>query len=1306
MPVRNVKGSLDRETLNGIGQNYFSKNKSLSKIIKKGDAPFIRKLNEKRASEIKKAKTDSQKKKIKDSLAKEKKGYEKNANEARKELNELKKGIKGLLNRGVGAIFTNAGNIIWKDLLVEKDRKSMLKDLSIMSDANVSREYLEKKIKNYENSAKKFNTAVKRMRFRKHKPYKIIDETIAGGRKVEYLFDYYDAEGEFNLFDTMEANVKRAINNTRWRHPNAMFNIRLSTSKGDIMKKSKGSDGRVRYVDSRAFSLPRFEKYTIDDVLDIFEDKFERTMDTYEEDAEDIEFFEFKTIAISYLIPPNKISGSGGHKTKTQADSQWFITDSISKTNCFYRSISSIRLMKDLNNNEDLNYVRKVLIDEPIMMNHLINDRAKALKKRLASKTRKTTTEDDIQNWVNSVGTHPRTKCCVKIYDNVFGLRKVIEPETPVVGKMKVYEVWCINHHFIPLVRWYDLNNIRSICKERSDIDEEKKKEKDEEDICCVIDKKIAREIVNEEDFIGWMEIKYDDFIELDTEDPREKKELAKRKSFYKYLFCSDKSKVRTQLITKNNKIATYDIEATGNGNDDTFKCYRISLVWNVLDELGNRINMDTTNAGMKVKSFGGTDCITKFFDYIYKNRSEFSAFTFYAHNAGKYDLILLMNEYILFNSVKWKIKDGSLTNLNGAYLNLELEAVEGDETDTPSIRFRDSLRLLPMGLEKLGIDFNVPHKKQGKDLGIKFDEINIENCFGDKKLGDNPLSSLDFKIELSQRVYCDYDTICLLECLNQFNEDIYEAMNLDMTGCLTGASLSKQNFFKNYYSRADIPIYHLSSEFDAFCRDGYMGGRCEAHYIGEHKADLFYFDFTSLYPDVGRRRMPYGRPERVNKERIARWNERIKTGKRLPLIIGMMKFNIRTKDFTKLPLHGIKREGKLLFPHFKEWTELTLWANEFNYGNTLDMYEYELIDAIHFGEQQQIHRGERETFWDDGILKGFFTEAVDKKALAKEQKKPALAQSYKIVANSGYGFWGLNANGDDGEGRDGMMIMSNDDISFWELLARREVNNVGVNGDYTLIRTMKPMDVKDFNVSIAAAIASEARIKIHKFMNAILKNGGKLLYCDTDSCITDLKLCDYPEMMEEFCWDGTGKELGSMKNEAEEKLEKYFKNKYGKKELPIHMEKQKEVDGGEYCFDKGIIAGCKQYCLYKKVYDGGFIEAEASKGCKRSLDYSDFHHLLYGSKMEEQKKYEEEIKKRKSDDGVEWEAPEGFRLYERQIQFRSGLNEHIKEGCGTDVKIINLDKSMRINYLKGMVAGVIGSDGRRQSGKVEPLNI
>ena len=39
---------------------------------------------------------------------------------------------------------------------------------------------------------------------------------------------------------------------------------------------------------------------------------------------------------------------------------------------------------------------------------------------------------------------------------------------------------------------------------------------------------------------------------------------------------------------------------------------------------------------------------------------------------------------------------------------------------------------------------------------------------------------------------------------------------------------------------------------------------------------------------------------------------------------------------------------------------------------------------------------------------------------------------------------------------------------------------------------------------------------------------------CDTDSVITDAKLNDYPDLMEEFMWDGCGDALGSLKNEAD----------------------------------------------------------------------------------------------------------------------------------------------------------------------------
>ena len=150
MTIRKVDGSLNRKDLDVIGKDYYNSSKRLNKIIKKGDKDRIRKLNEKRKKEIDKATNTTLKNKIKASLKKEKKKLEDDASKARKELDAKKKGVKDLLSRGVGAMISKKGNIQWRDLLDNRDRKMMLKDLTIMSDANVSAAELRLAIKKNE----------------------------------------------------------------------------------------------------------------------------------------------------------------------------------------------------------------------------------------------------------------------------------------------------------------------------------------------------------------------------------------------------------------------------------------------------------------------------------------------------------------------------------------------------------------------------------------------------------------------------------------------------------------------------------------------------------------------------------------------------------------------------------------------------------------------------------------------------------------------------------------------------------------------------------------------------------------------------------------------------------------------------------------------------------------------------------------------------------------------------------------------------------------------------------------------------
>lgn len=88
-----------------------------------------------------------------------------------------------------------------------------------------------------------------------------------------------------------------------------------------------------------------------------------------------------------------------------------------------------------------------------------------------------------------------------------------------------------------------------------------------------------------------------------------------------------------------------------------------------------------------------------------------------------------------------------------------------------------------------------------------------------------------------------------------------------------------------------------------------------------------------------------------------------------------------------------------------------------------------------------------------------------------------------------------------------------------------------------------------DFNVSIASAITSYARQRLWELINAIEDKGKKVFYCDTDSDITNCDITKYEDIMEEFCWDGNGEALGSLKNELLDKIVKYNKKH---KDIPI----------------------------------------------------------------------------------------------------------------------------------------------------------
>ena len=79
-------------------------------------------------------------------------------------------------------------------------------------------------------------------------------------------------------------------------------------------------------------------------------------------------------------------------------------------------------------------------------------------------------------------------------------------------------------------------------------------------------------------------------------------------------------------------------------------------------------------------------------------------------------------------------------------------------------------------------------------------------------------------------------------------------------------------------------------------------------------KGNIYYFDFTSLYPDVGRQNLPYGKPERIN----------LDNNKTLPNdFFGFVECLVKTKDKSILPKHCITKDNQLIFPIFDNWTKI-----------------------------------------------------------------------------------------------------------------------------------------------------------------------------------------------------------------------------------------------------------------------------------------------------------------------------------------------------------------------------------------------
>jgi hypothetical protein len=128
-----------------------------------------------------------------------------------------------------------------------------------------------------------------------------------------------------------------------------------------------------------------------------------------------------------------------------------------------------------------------------------------------------------------------------------------------------------------------------------------------------------------------------------------------------------------------------------------------------------------------------------------------------------------------------------------------------------------------------------------------------------------------------------------------------------------------------------------------------------------------------------------------------------------------------------------------------------------------------------------------------------------------------------KLLINSLYGGMALNTNSD-------FTHITSSEDEYYYIIKKMNINSeYKLNNTFILIIKNDYKSKKFFNnvkksdnlslrnVSYSSAISSKARIKLYRAMEKVIKDGGSLLYCDTDSIFAGYSKINKNESIDEI---------------------------------------------------------------------------------------------------------------------------------------------------------------------------------------------
>lgn len=456
-----------------------------------------------------------------------------------------------------------------------------------------------------------------------------------------------------------------------------------------------------------------------------------------------------------------------------------------------------------------------------------------------------------------------------------------------------------------------------------------------------------------------------------------------------------------------------------------------------------------------------------------------------YVHNINFDGMLLLETLFvnnIVFNLIK---RDLNIFAIMFSYLGC-------------NFKFKCSYKLIPLSLSYLGdlVGLNktkFPYKFSSYNNLFYIGECPNLSYFNDKISYEsfNKKSEFDFKKESID--YCLNDVVILkkvlddvIMCFKNFKKKIMPMFDRSYSI----PSFSHKIFYK-YYNVMKIDK-KISLEMHTYIKNSYYGGRCEIFGNANDDEITHYFDYSGMYGQCMQQKFPYGKARLYMDH----------------LDISKIGFHyIKFKSDMHMPVLPVHYNGKLMFGNGV--LEGLYWYEEIMLFVEMGGCVIEIKYSIIYESEDYVFTKFVEDFSE------LRNEGGYKKIIGK------------LIINSLYGSFGM---------KEDLYFTTitfsekefNDIIEHTNVKSYCKLNNcymIDIYKDHLSSRLYNKFDkmwdtaYHTRNIAYASIISAKARCKLYNAFLNVMNDGGRLLYCDTDSIFAAYKINKRNDSCADVTW-------------------------------------------------------------------------------------------------------------------------------------------------------------------------------------------